>query len=164
MGRTRFLIFVDLGCSQRADVSAQASCDLLGDGNGLTDCGQLFDIKTAFVSVSFHTKEGYLDTMAANMKKSSPWSLPIFLSLLPSFVKVAKHITTRVSHAARLINGPRLSGVTVTCSGCSGDILVLLQPLTFLGRIHEKGVFRYPIGRSGNSFHSLEGHVIGFIT
>lgn len=75
----------------------------------------------------------YHGTMAANMAKSSPCSLPIFLILLPIFVKVAKHITTRVSHVARLINGPRFSGVTRTCSGCSEDILVFLQLLTFRG-------------------------------
>lgn len=123
-----------------------------------------FDIKIAFISMSFFASKNFFagkgigvsfGTMAANIKKSSPWSLPIFLSLLPIFVKVAKHITTRVSHVARLINGPRLSGVTRTWFGCSGGILVcvfvcvffyiyiffllLLQLLDFLDRIHEAG-------------------------
>lgn len=40
---------------------------------------------------------------------------------------------------ARLIKGPRLSGVTVTWSCCCEDILVFLQLLAFSNRIHEGG-------------------------
>lgn len=72
------------------------------------------------------TQNGEIDhTMAANMMKSSPCSLPVFRSLVAILVKVARHTTTRVIQFARLTKGPRLSEVILTDG--SGMLLSLCE-------------------------------------